>query len=605
MRAKTIALCVSAVVICLFCVCVGTRAAEDQGPAKQSVVAPGAKVEKLADIFEFTEGPASDPKGNVYFTDQPNDKIYKWSTDGKLSVFLAGCERSNGLYFDSNGDLLACADLYNKLVSFDPNGKITTLVENYKGKLLNAPNDLWRDPKGGIYFTDPFYKRDYWKRGPMEQDGQHVYYLKPDRKTLIRVTEDLTQPNGIIGTPDGKLLYVADIGARKTYVYNINDDGSLSGKKLFCSMGSDGMTIDNESNVYLTGTRLGEGKNEATEGKETPSRSRKGVTVFNSAGGRFDHIDINEPWTANVCFGGKEQDTLFITASKSLYSVKMRTRGVTWQSPRTKSLMAPGAKVEKLADGFGFTEGPAADAEGNIYFSDIPNNKILKWSVDGKLSTWRENSGGANGLYFDEKGNLLICEGNNRRVTRIDMKGNVTILADNYKGKKLNSPNDLWRHPKGGIFFTDPYYGQNRGELELPGEYVFYLPPDSNQPILVVDDMVRPNGVIGTADGKTLYVADQAGEKTWVYKISNDGTLSDKKLFAPMGSDGLTLDADGNVYLTGKGVTIFNSAGEKIDHIDIEKGWTANVTFGGKDKQTLFITAEDSLFSVKMTVKGQ
>ena len=226
---------------------------------------------------------------------------------------------------------------------------MTVLVEKYKGKKLNGPNDLWRHPNGGIYFTDPYYKETYWTDPNKEQDGQHVYYLAPDRKTLIRVTDDLVAPNGIIGTPDGKLLYVADIGASKTYVYTINADGTLSNKKLFCDMGSDGMTIDNEGNVYLTGN---------------------GVTVFNPAGEKIEHIKIREPWTANVCFGGKDQDTLFITASKSLYSVKMRTRGVTWPATtETKSVVAPGAKVEKLADGFGFTEGPIADAQGNVYFT--------------------------------------------------------------------------------------------------------------------------------------------------------------------------------------------------------------------------------------------
>jgi len=141
----------------------------------------------------------------------------------------------------------------------------------------------------------------------MEQDGQHVYYLCPNREKLIRVTEDLVTPNGIIGTPDGKKLYVADLGARKTYVYNINADGTLSGKKLFCSMGSDGMTIDNEDNVYLTG---------------------RGVTVFNSDGEKIEHIDIDAGWTANVCFGGKDRHTLFITAQESLFALRMRVKGV-------------------------------------------------------------------------------------------------------------------------------------------------------------------------------------------------------------------------------------------------------------------------------------
>jgi len=274
---------------------------------KQSVVAPGAKVEKLAGGFEFTEGPAVDAVGNVFFTDQPKDRILKWSVDGKLSTFLQPSGRSNGLYFDKKGNLLACADENNQLWSIDPAGKVTVLVKDYKGKLLNGPNDLWVRPDGGIYFTDPFYTRPYWKRGPMEQEGQCVYYLSSDYKTLVRVADDLAQPNGIIGTPDGKKLYVADIGAKKTYVFDINDDGTLSNKKLFCEMGSDGMTIDNEGNVYLTG---------------------RGVAVFDRDGKKIEQIDVGEPWTANVCFGGEGRKTLFITASKGLYAIRMRVTGV-------------------------------------------------------------------------------------------------------------------------------------------------------------------------------------------------------------------------------------------------------------------------------------
>jgi gluconolactonase len=275
---------------------------------KQGIIARGAKLEKLADGFKFTEGPAVDADGNVFFTDQPNNKILEWSIDGKLSTWLDSAGRANGLYFDGHGNLLACADLNNQLWSIDPKGKVTVLVKNYKGKLLNGPNDLWEAPQGGIYFTDPLYKRDYWTRDPaMQQDGQHVYYLNPDRSKLVRVTEDLVQPNGIIGTPDGKMLYVADIGAHKTYVYNIETDGTLSGKKLFCSMGSDGMTIDNEGNVYLTG---------------------RGVTVFNPAGKQIEHIPIDAGWTANVTFGGADRHTLFITAQTSIYDLRMRVKGV-------------------------------------------------------------------------------------------------------------------------------------------------------------------------------------------------------------------------------------------------------------------------------------
>jgi gluconolactonase len=179
-------------------------------------------------------------------------------------------------------------------------------VSDFEGKKLNGPNDLWIDPKGGVYFTDPFYRRNYWNRGPMEQDGQHVYYLAPDRRKVSRVAADFEQPNGIIGTPDGKRLYVSDIRAGKTYLYNINPDGTITGKRLFAEMGSDGMTMDEEENIYLTG---------------------KGVTVFNAQGQQVDYIEVPENWTANVTFGGRDWRTLFITASDSIYSIRTRLRG--------------------------------------------------------------------------------------------------------------------------------------------------------------------------------------------------------------------------------------------------------------------------------------
>jgi len=137
-------------------------------------------------------------------------------------------------------------------------------------------------------------------------------------------------------------------------------------------------------------------------------------------------------------------------------------------SQSAADLVAPGAQAEKLAGGFKFTEGPAGDRDGDIFFSDIPNNRIHQWSANGKLSTFRENSGGANGLYFDAENRLLACEGGNRRVTRTEKDGRITVLADQCEGKKLNSPNDLWVAPTGGVYFTDPRYGQD-AVIEQPG----------------------------------------------------------------------------------------------------------------------------------------
>lgn len=272
-----------------------------------SPIAPGAQLQKLAGGFAFTEGPACDAHGNVFFTDQPNDKILKWSVDGKLTTFLSPAGRSNGLCFDAHGDLWACADGHNELWRIGPSGKTTVVVKKYGGKLLDGPNDVWVHPKGaGLYFSDPFYKRDYWTRGPAEQETEGVYYLAPDHRTLTRVVSDMKQPNGLVGTPDGKVLYIADIGAGRTFAYDIAPGGALTHKRLFCSLGSDGMTLDSEGNVYLTG---------------------HGVTVFDKTGTQIAHVPVPEDWTGNVCFGGADRRTLFITASKGLYALKMRVKG--------------------------------------------------------------------------------------------------------------------------------------------------------------------------------------------------------------------------------------------------------------------------------------
>jgi gluconolactonase len=280
---------------------------ERTSETRSSVVVPGARVEKLAGGFDFTEGPTCDAQGTVFFTDQPNDRILKWSPVGGLSTFLQPAGRANGMYFDARGHLIACADDNNELWSIAPDGTVSVLVGEYDRKRLNGPNDVWVRPDGALYFTDPFYPRSWWTHDTMPQDGQHVYFLSADRRQLVRVTDDLEKPNGIIGTPDGKILYVADILAGKTYRYDIAPDGGLTGKTLAADQGSDGMTLDSEGNLYLTG---------------------EGVVVFDRAGRQIERIPIpEERWTANVSFGGKDRQMLFITASSGLYGVPTRVRG--------------------------------------------------------------------------------------------------------------------------------------------------------------------------------------------------------------------------------------------------------------------------------------
>jgi gluconolactonase len=274
------------------------------------IMAGNAAPTQVARQFTFTEGPAVDKAGNVFFTDQPNNKIWKYGTDGQLTVFLDQAGRANGLYFDKRGNLLACADEQGQLWSIAPDGKTTVLLKNVQGHQLNGPNDLWINPRTeGVYFTDPYYQRPYWTRtGPDPAlGGQKVYYLPKGQTEPIVADDQLQQPNGIIGTPDGKLLYVADIKADKTYRYQIGPGGRLSGRQLFVAQGSDGMTIDNRGNVYLTG---------------------QGVTVYSPAGQQIAHIPVPAAWTGNVCFGGPDRQTLFITASEAIFTLPMLVKGV-------------------------------------------------------------------------------------------------------------------------------------------------------------------------------------------------------------------------------------------------------------------------------------
>jgi gluconolactonase len=276
----------------------------------QGVIAPGAKLEKLSGDFAFTEGPTCDRHGNLFFVDQPNNRIMEWSADGKLSTFLQPSGYANGMMFDAKGNLIACADEHNELWSIAPDKKISVLVTNYEGKYLNGPNDVWVAPNGGIYMTDPFYRRKWWDHTMMALPSEEVFYLSPDRKNLSRVTGGLKKPNGITGTPDGKNLFVSDIRADQTWRYDVLPDGSLTNKTLFVPKGSDGMTIDEKGNLYLCA-----------------NGQTNGVTVFDPAGEKIEHIDVPEKWSANVCFGGKDRRTLFITASTSLYSIRMNVKG--------------------------------------------------------------------------------------------------------------------------------------------------------------------------------------------------------------------------------------------------------------------------------------
>lgn len=284
-----------------------------------------------------------------------------------------------------------------------------------------------------------------------------------------------------------------------------------------------------------------------------------------------------------------------------------------------------------------FTEGPAVDADGNVFFSDIVNNRIMKQAADGTLSVWRADSGRANGNMFDAQGRLVTCEGaefgdgGRRRITRTDMRtGAVEVLTERFEGRRYNSPNDLVIDRLGRIYFTDPRYkAEHRDELEMGCEGVYRLDPDGRVTrILAQPDVQKPNGITLSPDNRCLYLVDSnpgagGNRKIWAFDLSPDGVPSNRRLvydFAPgRGADGMRTDAQGNLWIAAgisrprhanetadvpPGVYVVTPKGEMLGRIPVPEDSITNLAFGGPDLKTLYIVAGKSLFSIRVNVAG-
>lgn len=300
---------------------------------------------------------------------------------------------------------------------------------------------------------------------------------------------------------------------------------------------------------------------------------------------------------------------------------------VVEKDPALNAIVSAGAKIEKLADGFVFTEGPVWVKEGGegLLFSDIPNNRIMKWTPDGKVTEFRKPSGytgppapegsyvGSNGLTLDKEGRLTICEHGDRRVTRLEKDGNLTVVADKYQGKRLNSPNDAVYKSDGSLYFTDPPYGlfdDKKKELDFQGIYRWTA---DGKLQLLNKELSRPNGLAFSPDEKTLYVANSDPEKKlWMaYDVAINGTLSKGRVFFDVTGekevglpDGLKVDTQGNLYCTGPGgIWIFSTDGKHLGTIKPTEV-PANCHWGDADGKTLYMTARKGLYRLSLNIPG-
>jgi gluconolactonase len=276
-------------------------------------------------------------------------------------------------------------------------------------------------------------------------------------------------------------------------------------------------------------------------------------------------------------------------------------------SPGIPGVLAPGVVPELVQGGLAALEGPVGAVDGTIYFTDRMPDRIYHLGVDGKITVYQENTGAANGLAFTREGDMVRAEGGAKRIGKVTRDGKVSVLTDSYNGKPLVSPNDLIVDAKGGIYFTDP------GPRPIvPGRpaNVYYLPAGAKEPILIDDQNPRPNGLTLTLDGRTLLVDNTVGPVVFAYDVQSDGTVKNRRPFLQLqdipadkesGADGMAIDREGRIYVTSVvGIQVFDPSGKYLGRL---RG-ARNLAFGGPDKRTLYLTAPDGLFRVKMLSQG-
>jgi gluconolactonase len=554
---------------------------------------------------------------------------------GGLRVLHEGTGRALGTAADTQGRLVACEWGRGRVVRHEADGSVTELAAGVDGLRFNHPDDVVAGAGGVLFFTDI---RIVTHR-PLPPDTiprSGVYRLEPNASPTV-LLDDVVEPGGLALSPDGGSLYVTDPRSRRVLALTL--EAAKTEVRVVASLPTGpgqgvplGIAVDREGNLYTGGPG--------------------GVWVIDPGGEVLEIIHHAASRTTNLAFGGPNNRTLFMTSPVGAAYVELEIEGAAVPQPSPLKegtalawelrvervdaaldrIVKQGTELVELASG-GFSadlgggdnfwsrslEGTLwSQAEGALLFSDIGNARILKWSPESTLSVFRQPTGHANGSTLDPAGRLVSCEqGPDRRVSRLEPDGTITVLADRWDGKRLGRPNDVVVKSDGAIYFTAPWWDFGEGatrNIDFNG--VFRISPDLESVEPVVRDFQTPNGLAFSADERLLYVNDTARMQIRSFELRPDGTLdldTDRLFFqfpghhddGVGGPDGMKVDLEENVYCGGpQGLWIIDRDGRHLGTLRHGATQTNNLCFGGRDWKTLYWVSWSALYSIRLEVAG-